>query len=162
MPKRDKRHVGLIAPPFKINFLATENLPKMKLKTDGQTDNSALEKFRCLSAGGAKNSRVPPTNMTEHGLKFHNGQSMCSQVILNKRLKYNRLGSVTARERWRFWRDFPVDLFTFNSKQIYYMPKIYYLMDRMTRGISTSPVPGLRETTKAEWAHYMDHIYYTG
>ena len=29
----NKRPVGLIAPPFKINFLATENWPKMKLKS---------------------------------------------------------------------------------------------------------------------------------
>ena len=29
----NKRPIGLIAPPFKINFLATENLPKMKLKS---------------------------------------------------------------------------------------------------------------------------------
>ena len=30
---QDKRPVGLIAPPFKINFLATENWSKMKLKS---------------------------------------------------------------------------------------------------------------------------------
>ena len=27
------RHIGLIAPPFHINLLATENRPKMKLKS---------------------------------------------------------------------------------------------------------------------------------
>ena len=31
--RSDKRPVGLIATPFKINFLATENWPKMKLKS---------------------------------------------------------------------------------------------------------------------------------
>ena len=31
--KINKRPIGLLAPPFKINFLATENLPKMKLKS---------------------------------------------------------------------------------------------------------------------------------
>ena len=30
---KNKRHFGLIAPPFKISFLATEYLPKMKLKS---------------------------------------------------------------------------------------------------------------------------------
>ena len=30
---QNKRPIGLIAPPFKINFLATENLTKMKLKS---------------------------------------------------------------------------------------------------------------------------------
>ena len=29
----NKRPIGLIAPPFKINFLATENWPKMRLKS---------------------------------------------------------------------------------------------------------------------------------
>ena len=28
---KNKRHVGLIAPPFTIGFLATENLPTVKL-----------------------------------------------------------------------------------------------------------------------------------
>ena len=33
MQNRNKRPIGLIAPPFKINFLATENWPKIKLKS---------------------------------------------------------------------------------------------------------------------------------
>ena len=32
-PALNKRPIGLIAPPFKINFLATETWPKMKLKS---------------------------------------------------------------------------------------------------------------------------------
>ena len=48
-----------------------------------------VKKFNLILS---KNNRVPPRHMTEHWLKFQNGLSWHSWVIVWKQLKYNQMG----------------------------------------------------------------------